>query len=488
LARAKEISLFERFAPEAGESRADSATAAVPFQVDDFGSVGPKTSGSHFEEFSPKTPGLSQVSPSQVSSSQLDASQMASSSADLAMGEKAGAPSLGYLFEPFDPGSPPLPRDFSALKTKAGAESFEFRDLEISDVNIVNTLDKAEKKARATIMAAEEKSEKLINTARAKAQEIADQIKLESESEAAAIKKAAEAEAQRIREESLSSFGEAESSKLELDKIKANLSALNEEAGKLKAEAREKLLALNESEAQIKAQEAELKKAREDLEAEKIETLAKAEKAGREEGYLKGLSLGEKEGRAKGEALGRAEALDRVQGLVKAIDKVERIWRDLWEANGAFMVQLAVDAVGAILFREIENGAGLAAGAFKACVGYLTMSKDATFRICPGDLAELELARAESREDMASLVNVKFIPDPALGPGDIVMESDVGRLDATVKTRREKVMGVLKEALAQGLMAPVPGGELTLDNLALNANEADKDAVKSEARAPGVWS
>ncbi|MDR2141775.1 MAG: hypothetical protein LBR11_08315 [Deltaproteobacteria bacterium] len=184
--------------------------------------------------------------------------------------------------------------------------------------------------------------------------------------------------------------------------------------------------------------------------------MEQAVREGHQAGLAQGLAQGEAEGRAKGEAVGREQALERVKSLTLALAKVENIWPSLWETYGSLMTQLAVEAAEAIVNKEIESGQGLAAGAFRACVAYLSKAHEATFRVNPADLAELEAARAETRGLVDGLARVKFLPDPAMGPGDLVMESDVGRLDATLKSRREKVMTVLREALAQGLVAEPP--------------------------------
>ncbi|MDR1309740.1 MAG: hypothetical protein LBL95_07585 [Deltaproteobacteria bacterium] len=135
---------------------------------------------------------------------------------------------------------------------------------------------------------------------------------------------------------------------------------------------------------------------------------------------------------------------------------MEDLWRELWRQKAPFMVTLAIEGAEAIVNKEIENGRGLAAGAFSACLEYLRKCHTATFRVRPEDLAEIEEARSAMRDKVDGLVNISFRPDPALGPGDIIMESDAGLLDATLKNRRERVMAVLREALENGLVAELP--------------------------------
>jgi hypothetical protein len=68
----------------------------------------------------------------------------------------------------------------------------------------------------------------------------------------------------------------------------------------------------------------------------------------------------------------------------------------------------------------------------------------------------MESARKVFKDRLDGLVNIEFKPDSSLGPGDLIMESDAGRLDATIKNRRDRVMGVLRESLANGVEADLP--------------------------------
>jgi flagellar assembly protein FliH len=363
-------------------------------------------------------------------------------------------PSLGYLFAPFEPGEPAY-KGFDAY-TPPAATSFDFKELEAKDERIINTLDKAEKKAQETLDLAQKKAKELEEEARERLAQMSAEVKAQAESAAEEVKKSAELEAQEYLAASAASVGD-------LEKLRLENQNLTEDITQLKA-------SLKDAEDKFVLQSAELKASFEDLENQKKaladlglkqaqeaeEAKAEALKAGQKEGFALGQELGLKDGLAQGEEKAHKEFMAKVQGLMDALGKVNDLWPGLWEANGAFMVRLAVDAAEAMVNKEIENGRGLAAGAFKACVTHLSHSHEAIFRICPGDMAELEVARADPHIGLDSLVNIKFIPDPALGPGDLIMESDVGRLDATMKTRREKVLSVLKEALNQGVIGAVP--------------------------------
>ncbi|MDR0550307.1 MAG: hypothetical protein LBI10_13005 [Deltaproteobacteria bacterium] len=428
--------MFKPYLFEPEKNPADQDARARPFAGQSFDPPKPKTVSENFQEF--KAAPRSGLNIESLSEPQA---------------------SIGYLFEPFaplDPKASSLGQEAFAATKVASSSTFEFQDLDLKDENIVNTLDKAEKKARATVLAAEAKEKELVALAKDKALALETELKNAAEAKAAALTQAAEEAATKIRLAAQASVDEAALTQVAMEELKQEIAKAKEEVSEAKALAQKKQDELTSSQAALKEREEALVKAEAALPREKEKALAAAKTEGLALGLAEGQAKGYEEGLAKGLSQGRTEALNKLKGLFTAVTKVDNIWRDLWTANGAFMVELAVDAAEAILAREIKGGQNLAAGAFKAAISYLTQSKEAVFRVNPHDLAELEAARADPDLGLDSLVNVVFTPDPALSPGDLVMEADVGRLDATVKTRRDQVMGALRAALAEGVLAPVP--------------------------------
>jgi flagellar biosynthesis/type III secretory pathway protein FliH len=386
-------------------------------------------------------------------------------------------PSLGYLFEPFDQGAPKNAVNFDALKPP-DTEIFEFQDLNLKDVNIINTLEKAKKRAKIMVLAAREKEKAILAEVEAKGEALAQELAAKAQSAAEVIKEAATKEAEAIKETAKIQIADAAKAHEELEAIKAEMAKVNEAMADHKAKIEEREKVLNAQDTELKASKAALAAAKEAFEVEKRRTLEEITQKGLAEGQKTGLAQGQAQGLALGEAKGREEALAKVQTLLKALDRFNDLYPELWAANGAMMVELAVEAAEAIVKKEVENGRGLAAGAFKAALEHLRQSHEAVFRINPGDLAELEAARAEYRGEVAGLVNISFVPDPALGPGDLVMEADVGRLDATIKNRTDMVMSVLRESLAQGRLAPIPGPPAS--------NPIAPEAAQEPAENPGA--
>ncbi len=365
-------------------------------------------------------------------------------------GLMADLPSLDGLFRPFDLASenPITPEAYADLVIPGPPQTFAFEDLDTRDPDVIRTLGQAEEKGRENLAKAEEEAARivdggrteargLINEAEAQARAIADQARREAGDILAAAR-----EAQSAADENAAAASEARAgAEAALAEAEAQLSAARERIAGLDQE-RQDLAAETEVQRQALVQEYDGLKAA--LEASRTETMNAARAEGREAGHAQGLT--------EGRAAGRAEALkafqDQVEGLLAVIGKMEGLYNDLWTANGPMMIRLAIDAAEQILHKELREADDLAARAFEACIDFLSQAHRVTFLARPQDIAQLEKARADQRGRLGALVKVTFQPDETLGPGDLIMESDVGRLDATVKHRTAQVLRVLREAFA----------------------------------------
>ncbi|MDR0621658.1 MAG: hypothetical protein LBJ61_07270 [Deltaproteobacteria bacterium] len=367
-----------------------------------------------------------------------------------------GEPSLGYLFTPFDPGKIEEAEFREEFKDTPQPENYEYVEMDTRDTGIVKTLEMANKKAAEIVSGAFEQGRRLeanlLETAKAEAQEIEKAAREQAAAIEAEGQKNAQVQAEAIVNEAKAKVAEMEAKAAETDRLKSETEAL-------KTQADEVLVGVLAREAALAPREAEIDQIRADIENQRRQILEQARKEA-EEAKAKANAQGLDEGRAKGQEMGALQAkneiLTKAKGFFQIVSRIDGIWHELWKRNAPSMVALAVDAAEAIVNKEIENGQGLAAGAFSACVDYLSKCNAATFRVRPEDMAEIEEARKALRDKVDGVVNVTFKPDPSLGPGDIVMESDAGLLDATVKNRRERVMAVLRQAIADGLVAELP--------------------------------
>lgn len=178
-------------------------------------------------------------------------------------------------------------------------------------------------------------------------------------------------------------------------------------------------------------------------EAERIKAQAQEEAARlRAQAFEQGLS----EGRAQGQAAFEAEA---AQTLV-ALKAMEDLYEDLWKKNEGVLVKLAEKIAERVVYHEVATSPELVAAAFRAAVAQLSEQHQATFRVHPEDLRYLESVREELKEQLAGLVKISFEPDPDLNRGDVILETEAGRVDATLKRRLEAVSSAVDKVLQGG--------------------------------------
>jgi flagellar assembly protein FliH len=179
--------------------------------------------------------------------------------------------------------------------------------------------------------------------------------------------------------------------------------------------------------------------------AEAKQLKAEAAEKGREAGYQEGLEKGRQEGQAGFEA--------EITPTLTALRKVEDLYHELWEVNEASMVKLSVIVAERVLLHEIKTSPEVIEAAFKAALDHLHEQHHALLRLNPEDLEHLESVRDKMRDQINGLVKITFEADPNLSRGDLIMETDAGRLDATLKRRLESVAASVEEVLIDSFVA-----------------------------------
>jgi|GEM_PF-1796624 len=172
---------------------------------------------------------------------------------------------------------------------------------------------------------------------------------------------------------------------------------------------------------------------------------AEAEAKGREQGLAEGRAKGREEGLAEGREAVRTE----LDPTVNALKNIENLYTNLWTANEAALVKLAIKVAERVILRELAASPEIIQKAFKAAIDLLQEQHQVVFRVHPEDLNYLDSLSTELKDQIKGLVKVEFKPDQDLNRGDLIMETESGRLDATLKKRLEAVTGALDEVLKE---------------------------------------
>ncbi|MBF0528579.1 MAG: hypothetical protein HQK55_04780 [Deltaproteobacteria bacterium] len=215
------------------------------------------------------------------------------------------------------------------------------------------------------------------------------------------------------------------SAELHLKKNKAEAEMIRTSAEEMKARLTAEATSLREDASRIKQ------------EAEQIRERSAAE--GREQGHKEGWLAGQEEG--------RPPFLADISPVLTALQRVENLYPDLRQVNEVTLVKLATKIAERIALQEISMEPEYVQTAFKAGIENLHEQHQAKFRIHPDDLTHVEAAREALKDQLPGLLKIIFEPDANLTRGDLIMETEAGRLDATVKRRIEAVTSSVDEAL-----------------------------------------
>lgn len=396
-------------------------------------------------------------------------------------------PSLDALFKPFDlTGENPVSDSFDDLYDQGRPTEFVYEDMDLRDPDVVRTLARAEEIFTKKALEAEENAALILETARTEARGLVAEAETEAKSRAETIMDKARADSEALAAQTAADRNEAEEylarAKVSESEAEEKLAAVADRIAHLDTE---KAAMEADFAAKNAAQAAEYAQTRAGIESARQTIWDEAQAQATAEGLEKGLSQGLREGREKGYNEASAAFNEKVAGFVPIMEKMENIYNDLWKANGPMMVQLAIEAAGQIVNKELREANDLTVRAFEACIDYLAQAKRVLFMARPQDIAALEEAKAEYRQRLGALLTVTFKADESLGPGDLIMESDVGQLDATIRHRSAQVMEVLREAFASGRLAAAPPEtkpEETPEDEELP--EASEEAEEADAESP----
>lgn len=349
-------------------------------------------------------------------------------------------PSLDDLFKPFD-----LESEYPATVDEPYEDlyqptvnEFSYEDMDTRSPEIIQTLAQAEAQAGEIISAAQAQAAVMMKKARNEAAALVAAMKRRQEQNERDIRQEIEELRQSRREklkqaEEYLANADSERQAAEEKRLKAE-ARLTEVADRIAGLEEERSLLNQEHTARLS-----------ELEQSKEGVLAEAKRAGFEEGQLKG----QESGRAQGNREALEQFQKQVEGFAALAAKLENLYEELWQANSPLMIKLAIEAAEHIVNKELAQSEDLAVQAFKASIDYLSQAHKVTVLVRPQDIAQLELAKAEQRERLGALVKVEFKGDETLGPGDLIIESDIGRLDATVKHRSTQVLEALRKAFEE---------------------------------------
>lgn len=170
-------------------------------------------------------------------------------------------------------------------------------------------------------------------------------------------------------------------------------------------------------------------------------------------GYENGLQMGTAEGRRAGLqlALNQAEAERKTEAKQFMADwetlreEFEQAVIEWFETSEDIMTEMAMEVVRRILAAELEINKQYALEIAKDVLQHITHARRARIMINPSDFALFESHREELMMMSRELEGIEIVQDHSI-PSGVVVETDAGVIEATVKTRLELVENEFRNA------------------------------------------
>jgi flagellar assembly protein FliH len=172
-----------------------------------------------------------------------------------------------------------------------------------------------------------------------------------------------------------------------------------------------------------------------------------AAREGRAQGAVQGREEGFRQGVEEARAQVRTEfdaALGHTARLLQAIDT---LYQDIFRNMEAELVKLALTVAERVLFHEASVSPKAVSAALEAALARLDQAHRVVLRVHPDDLASLETVQAEFKDKLSGLTKIAFEPDASLRRGDLIVESEAGRIDSTLRRRLAAVTADIDQAL-----------------------------------------
>lgn len=155
--------------------------------------------------------------------------------------------------------------------------------------------------------------------------------------------------------------------------------------------------------------------------------VAEIEKEAREKGHKEGFEKG------------HAEGLVEVRSLMKTLDYVIEglfdVRKEFYEKSEKEMVDIIILTASEIIRREVKEDRDVIKDVIRKAVEGIHSLQEITISLNPRDIESARELTPELMEKMETIKNVRFEENPSISEGGCLVETNVGKLDATVENR-----------------------------------------------------
>lgn len=166
--------------------------------------------------------------------------------------------------------------------------------------------------------------------------------------------------------------------------------------------------------------------------------------AGREEGYAKGLSQGQADGAEKAfqEAMGlfTRQTEDLRKLLSESVRRLDEARDQILRQARADLLELSLTIAERITNARARGDIETAQTNLAKAIEMVACGSQVQIRVCPGQLDQLAEYAKGFLQEMGLSESVSFLADEKLAPGDVVLQSRNGQVDARVQTQLDNII------------------------------------------------
>jgi len=194
--------------------------------------------------------------------------------------------------------------------------------------------------------------------------------------------------------------------------------------------------------------------------AEAAEAAEAARQAAHDEGYRLGRQTGEADGRADGaqKAFEEAEALFGQQSqslqttLTRALDEIAAVREDICAQARTDLLDLALAIADKVCGTRAATDIETARANLAKAVELVADASRLTVSVAPEQLDQLGQFAPDLLERLGCDATVQWVGDESLSPGDVMVRTAGGEVDARVRTQIDNVVAGLTGRMAEVLV------------------------------------
>ena len=129
--------------------------------------------------------------------------------------------------------------------------------------------------------------------------------------------------------------------------------------------------------------------------------------------------------------------------LQQSVEKIDQARDEILRQARGDLLELSLAIAEKIVHTQTRADITVAKASLAKAIEMVSCASKVQARVCPDQLEQLQEYAGEFLADMGQSDSVSFFGDPSLSPGDVVLQSAGGQVDARVQTQIDKIVGAL---------------------------------------------